>query len=227
MFATAVWLGCWLRDLAAPDDLLAELADLAPDALPGPLLPAVRATGADSVWLLLPRPGRTIGWPPRVAGTPEPAVLLSAGRTPVGLVRTRPGEWRVEPADGAPVLQVESESLTARAAARAVSESISTAAARLERLGLDLPAQGRTGDQWRRATCCLPDRLDPAVAALAQRIAVVLDVLALAIAEEGAAVTSGEARSRSLELRSLAGQLEDLLAGLVGGLNLQPVAWGR
>ena len=226
MLATALWLGCWLRDVAAPDDLLTELARVAPDALPGPLLPAVRATGADSVWLLLPRPGRTTGWPPRAAGVPEPAVLLSAGRTPVGLVRTRPGAWQVDSADGAPVLQVEAAALTARAASRAVSETISAAAGRLEQLGLDRPALGRADEQWRRAACCLPDRLDPAVAALIQRLAPVLDALALALAEEGAAVTSGEARARALELRTLTGELEDLLVGLVGGLNVQPVAWG-
>lgn len=227
MLATALWLGCWLRDRAAPDDLLAELAGVAPDALPGPLLPAVRGTGADSVWLLLPRPGRTIGWPPGASGAPEPAVLLSAGRTPVGLVRVGPGAWRVEPADDAAVLQVEAQSLTPRTAARAVSEAISGAAARLERLGLDRPARTPAGERWRAATCCLPEALDPAVVALVQRVALVLDVLDLAIAEEGAAVTSSEARTRALELRTLAGELEDLLAGLVGGLNVQPVAWGR
>jgi hypothetical protein len=124
------------------------------------------------------------------------------------------------------VLQVESESLTPRTAARAVSEAISEAAGRLEQLGLDRPARTHAGDRWRRGTCCLPDRLDPAVANIVQRVALVLDVLELAGAEQGAAVTSAEARRRALELDSLAGRLEDLLAGLVGGLNVQPVAWG-
>jgi hypothetical protein len=226
MLATALWLGCWLRARAAPDDLLEELGRVAPDAPPGRLLPAVRATGADSVWLLLPRPGRTLGWPPGVPGAPEPAVLLSAGRTPVGLVLARPGAWRVQAAVGAPVVQVESESLTPRTAARAVSQAISEAAGRLEQMGLDRPARASAGDRWRRSTCCLPDRLDPAVVALVQRVALVLDVLDLAQAEQGAAVTSAESRTRALELRTLAGRLEDLLSGLVGGLNVQPVAWG-
>jgi hypothetical protein len=226
MLAAALWLGCWLRDRAAPDDVLEALARVAPDALPGPLLPAVRGTGADSVWLLLPRPGRTVGWPPGAAGAPEPAVLLSAGRTPVGLIRARPGTWQVEAADGAPMLQLESESLTPRTAARAVSAAISEAADRLEQLGLDRPARTRAADRWRRAACCPPEQLDPAVTALVQRVALVLDVLDLAVAEEGAAVTSAEARSRSLQLRTLGGHLEDLLTGLVGGLNVQPVAWG-
>ena len=91
MTTTAVWLGSWVRGTAGADDLLEAMAHSAPDApavgsvlgaAPTPLpdlLRAIRVSGADGTWLLLPRPGRTVGWPPRADGAPAPAVLLSRG----------------------------------------------------------------------------------------------------------------------------------------------------
>ena len=45
------------------------------------------------------------------------------------------------------------------------------------------------------------------------------DALDLALAEDGAAVTAAESRSRSGELRAVVGHVEDIIAGLGGGLN--------
>ena len=63
-----------------------------------------------------------------------------------------------------------------------------------------------------------PSGLDAATRDLLGRIATVRDALDLALADDGAAVTSGEARARGDVLASLAGQLEDLLCSLVAGL---------
>lgn len=225
MLTTSVWLGQWLRGSAAADDLVAALERLAPDAPATPLLPLVRATGADRVWPVLPRPGRSLGWPPGVPGAPQPAVLLSAGPAVVGLVRCPPGGWRVDGAAEPGLRVLESEALGVRAAERRFAELVAGAAVGLERLALDRPAAGPATTAWDDALRRLPESLTPGAAALLRRVGSVLDALALALAEDGAAVTAGEAQARRDALRSLAGELADLLCGAVGGLNPLPVPW--
>ena len=53
--------------------------------------------------------------------------------------------------------------------------------------------------------------------ALLVRLAALHDALDLARVEEGAAVTAGEARARAAEMLAVLGQVEDVIAGVVGG----------
>ena len=110
--------------------------------------------------------------------------------------------------------------LTARSGARALAAAVNGAADRLERLALDRPATGSPPRAWERTVRRLPPGTDPQVEALLVRLGDLRDVLDLAVAEEGAAVTAGEALARSGELRTVIGQLDDVVTGVVGGLNL-------
>jgi hypothetical protein len=224
MLAAALWLGSWLRGTVAPDDLLDALSTLAPGSSPDGLLAEVRLAGTDRTWLVLPRPGMSLGWPAPLAGPPEPAVLLTAAGGTGVVVRAGPGRWSVSPEVAVDALALEATALTARQARRAFETALAESAVRLERLGLDrAPASARDRD-WQRALAAGPSFLDPEVGEILHRAAVVLDALALALADDGAAVTSGEARARSGEIRYLAGRVEDLVAGVIGGLNPRPVA---
>jgi len=231
MTTTALWLGAWLRGAAGSDDLLETMALAAPDAPvvgsvhgapPTPLpdlLRAIRQSGADSTWLLLPRPGRTLGWPPAVEGQPSPAVLLSSRDHAVGLLRHSAGGWRWDPARPAAISPLQAGMLTARSGARALAEAVTAAAHRLELLGLDRAATRPAPREWEVALGRLPRGLDPEVEALLVRLAALHDALDLARVEEGAAVTAGEARSRAAEVRGVLGEVEDVIVGVVGGLN--------
>jgi len=231
MTASAVWLSSWLRGAAASDDVLEALAELAPDApavvslqgdAPAPLpelLVALRAAGATSVWLLLPRPGRTIGWPPGAPDVPTPAVLLGRGELGVSLLRHAPSGWRLDPLPPAPLVGVQAQMLTPRAGARALADAVTSAAERLERLGLDRPATRPQPRSWERTLMRLPEALDAQFGGLLARLATLHDALDLAGDEDGAAVTAGEALARSAELQAVLGQVEDIIVGLVGGLN--------
>ncbi len=231
MTATALWWGAWLRGTTGSDDLLEVLARAAPDAPPvgsvlgGPprplpdLLRAVRASGADSTWLLLPRPGNTIGWPRDVGGQPNPAVLLSRADVAVGLLRHGPAGWRWDDVDQQPVGVLQAGMRTARAAARDLAEVVTDAAARLEALGVQRAATRAVPHVWESALGWLPPGLDPQAEALLVRLAALHDALDLARVEEGAAVTAGEVRARAAQVRHVLGRVEDLVAGVVGGLN--------
>ena len=231
MTSTAVWLGSWLRGAAGSDDLLEAMAVAAPDApavgsvrgaAPSPLpdlLRAIRVSGADGVWLLLPRPGRTVGWPPDTPGQPVPALLLSRGDLGVGLLRHGTSGWRWDDAASATLVAVQAGMLTARSGARALAEAVSSAAERLEHLGLDRAASRTASRTWEVALDRLPRGLDPQVEALLGRLAALHDALDLATVEEGAAVTAGEARARSAQVRAVLGQVEDVIVGVVDGLN--------
>ena len=231
MTTTAVWLGSWLRGTAGADDLLEAMARAAPDApavgrvmgappaaLPD-LLRAIRVSGADGTWLLLPRPGHTIGWPPRADGSPVPAVLLSRGDAAVGLLRHEGAGWRLDSPGSASLTELQSRMLTARSGARALAEAVTAAAERLEQLGLDRAATRSASREWEVALGVLPRGLDSQVEALLVRLAALHDVLDLALVEEGAAITAAEARARAAEVRAVLGQVEDVIAGVVGGLN--------
>ncbi len=160
MTSAAVWLGSWLRGTAGSDDLLEAMALVAPDAPevgslqgapPTPLpdlLRAIRVTGAQDTWLLLPRPGRTIGWPPGADGVPEPAVLLSRGDHAVGMLRHGATGWRWDDVGSVPLAALQSGVLTARSGARALAEAVTAAAERLETLGLDRVATRAAPHAW-------------------------------------------------------------------------------
>jgi hypothetical protein len=231
MTTTAVWLGSWLRGTAGADDLLEAMARAAPDApavgsvMGAPptalrdLLRAIRVSGADGTWLLLPRPGHIIGWPPRADGPPVPAVLLSRGDAAVGLLRHEGAGWRWDSPGSAALTELQSRMLTARSGARALAETVTAAADRLEQLGLDRAATRSASREWEVALGLLPRALDAQVEALLVRLAALHDVLDLALVEEGAAVTAAEARARAAEVHAVLGQVEDVIAGVVGGLN--------
>ena len=231
MTTTALWLGAWLRGAAGSDDLIESLALAAPDAplvgsidgaQPAPLpdlLRAIRQSGADSTWLLLPRPGRLIGWPPGVDGAPMPAVLLSRGDNGIGLLRHGVSGWLWDPAGSAPISPLQAGMLTSRSGARALAEAVTAAAHRLEELGLDRAATRPAPREWEAALGRLPRGPDPQVEALLVRLAALHDALDLASVEEGAAVTAGEARSRAAAVRAVLGEVEDVVVGVVGGLN--------
>jgi hypothetical protein len=240
MTTAAVWLGSWLRGTAGSDDLLEAMALVAPDAPevgsvqgapPTPLpdlLRAIRVTGAQDTWLLLPRPGRTIGWPPGADGVPEPAVLLSRIDHAVGMLRHGATGWRWDDVGSVPLAALQSGVLTARSGARALAEAVTAAAERLETLGLDRVATRAAPHTWESALGRLPRGLDPQVEALLVRLAALHDALDLAAVEEGAAVTAAEARARAAEVLAVRGQVEDVIAGVVGGLNVpSPAAPGR
>jgi hypothetical protein len=231
MTATALWLGSWLRGAAGSDDLLEAMAQAFPDApalgsvqggpatsLPD-LLRAVRMSGADSTWLLLPRPGRTIGWPPGALGAPVPAVLLSRGDRAVGLLRHEPSGWCWEHVESAAISALQADTLTARSGARALAEAVTAAADRLEQLGLDRAPTRPAPREWESALGWRPPGLDPRVEALLARLAALHDALDLALIEEGAAVTAGESRARAAEVRGVLGEVEDVIVGVVGGMN--------
>ena len=232
MTSSAIWLGSWLRGVAATDDLLEALTAAAPDAPavvalrgapPAPLpdlLREVRQLAPRMTWLLLPRPGRTLGWPADAIGAPTPAVLLTGGPTGSGLLRHDRAGWRWDVTEVVPCSPLEAEMLTARPGARALAAAVNGAADRLERLALDRPATGSPPRAWERAVRRLPPGTDPQIEALLVRLGDLRDVLDLALAEEGAAVTAGEALARSGELRTVIGQLDDVVTGVVGGLNL-------
>ncbi len=231
MTAIAVWLGSWLRGSAGSDDLLEAMASAAPDApavgsvrgaAPTPLpdlLRAVRRSGAQGTWLLLPRPGRTIGWPAGTVGPPVPAVLLGRGDVGVGLLRHEPTGWRWDALGSADLSALMAGMLTARSGARALAESATAAAERLEHLGLDRAATRSAPRVWEVALGRLPRDLDPQVEALLVRLGALHDALDLARVEDGAAVTAGELRARAAAVQEVVGQVEDVIAGVVGGLN--------
>ncbi len=224
MLAAALWLGAWLRGAAAPDDLLDALSELVPESSPAGLLAQVRGAGPQRTWLVLPRPGRSLGWPAGLPGPPEPAVVLTTPGSTGVVVRAEPGRWSVSPEVPTDALALEGAALTARQARRFLEAALAESAVRLERLGLErAPARARVPG-WQQSLAAGPPGLDPEAGDILHRAAVVLDALGLALADDGAAVTSGEARARSGELRRLAGQVEDLVAGVVGGLNPRPVA---
>lgn len=238
MVAAALWVGAWLRGVASTDEVLEVLAGLEPDAAPvvrvgggppGPMVDLLRALPrASSAWLLLPRPGRTLGWPRDVAGEPAPAVLV-AGAPGVGglpdprgvLVRHGSAGWTVEPVTAIPLTALSGLALAPRAAARALARALADGADRLGRLGLDRPAGAPAPTAWARGLRRLPRSGDPHLADLVLRIGDLRDVLDLALAEPGAAVTAAESATRDRELLRLVGEVEDLLVAAVAGAALR------
>jgi hypothetical protein len=232
MTATALWVRAWLSGSAGSDDLLESLARVAPDgpqvvSLQGSapqtmpdLLRELRALPAPRVWLLIPRPGHPGAWPRELDDTPQPAVLVSADAAEgAGLLRPGAAGWRWDSCSEVPILWLEAQMLTARAGARALAEVVTAAAVRLETLGLERPATQATPRVWQRALGQLPMVSDPALHALMVRLAELHDALDLALREAGAAVTAGETRARSGEIAGVVGEVEDIICGVIGGMN--------
>ncbi len=235
--AATLWVGAWLRGTAAPDDVLCVLADLAPDSpavvrLDGApsagladLLAHLRAEAAAEAWLLLPRPGRTLGWPAKGSGAPAPATVISGADGMVGLLRHERAGWTWESvADDSALAVIQAGMLTPRAAARTLVEVVTVAAEDLEQLGLDRPPRGRCAQEWQAGLGRLPKGMDPPTLAQVTRIAALRDALDLALADDGAAVTAAEARARAARIREVAGAVDDVLCGVLGGLNVPRVA---
>ncbi|HEX6888021.1 MAG TPA: hypothetical protein VF143_07930 [Candidatus Nanopelagicales bacterium] len=230
----ALWLTAWCHGSAAADDLLGVLGHVAPDSpllvLDGTsvdtadaLLRRGRAAGVVAAWPVLPRPGRTLGWPTDVAGVPEPGVLLvDDGGVARLLLRAGSSGWGLVPTTSPAAAPLLAESVPPRAGARRFAALLEEATADLARLGLDRAPTGAAPARWGRALRALPHSLDPGLVALLHRVALVLDALELALADEGAAVTAGEVRARAARLLALHGQLEDLVtAACVGTATVQ------
>jgi hypothetical protein len=217
MLGCALWVGAWLCGRAPADDTIDALARLAPDAPGAPLLEGLRAVGADRSWLLLARPGRTLGWPRDATGVPEPALLLCRGEAPVALLRTRPAGWLLEPVAGASVGPLAARALSPRAAARALSAALAAGADQLERLDLARPAERASDRRWQEALHPHPVGVDPDALQALTRVALVLDALELALGAHGAAVTAGEAHARARALTDVRDAVEEVACGLVGG----------
>lgn len=231
MLTSALWLGAWLRGQVSPDEVLVALGRATPDApslvavdgLPGAplsdLLAHARRRGADGCWLLLPRPGRTVGWPRALGGMPEPAVLVTARGCPVALLTHGPGGWTLSSLTSGPEHALLAGALTARAGARELGSVLAEATDRLEALGLERAPTAECPPRWSPALDRGPRALDPATASLLERLVGLLDALERALADDGAAVTAAEAGARRLSLVGLADSLADLVVGVLGGLN--------
>jgi hypothetical protein len=191
------------------------------------VLADVRATGADRVWLLLPRPGRTLGWPHGIADAPEPALLLCRVDQPVALVRAGRSGWRLDPVQACAVAPLAAAALQPREAARALAGALAEAADLLERLDLARADDRPAPRHWRAAVDPLPAGLAPSAAEVITRAAAVLDALDLALASDGAAVTASQAGARRAAIVGVANTVQDVVAGLVGGLAVRPVPWAQ
>lgn len=232
MTVAALWLNAWLRGAVGSDDLQDHLAWTAPDApavvaIDGAepqrlseLLRSLQRVGQPRLWLLLPRPGHVLGWPRDVTGTPEPAVLVSGRHSGGALLRGGRAGWRWDGCDSSGVVALEGRMLTPRSGARALAELATAAARRLEALGLDRPAGVAPTRDWQPAVERLPRAADPQVVALLARLAALLDALDLATREEGAAITASEVRARSAEVHGVIGEVQDIVAGVVNGINV-------
>lgn len=232
MTVAALWLDAWLRGAVGSDDLQEHLAWTAPDApavvaIDGAepqglseLLRSLQRVGQPRLWLLLPRPGRVLGWPRGVTGAPEPAVLVSGRDSGCALLRVGRAGWRWDGCDPSGLLALQGRMLTPRSGARALAELATAAARRLEQLGVDRPAGAARTSDWQQSVDRLPPAVDPQVVALLTRLAALLDALDLATREDGAAITAGEVRARSAEVRGVIGEMEDIVAGVVNGLNV-------
>jgi hypothetical protein len=242
--AVALWLEAWARGRAGADDLLAVLADAAPDTpamLTAPegaapleaLLRMLRTLGVVGAWPVLPRAGRAVGWPGDLPGAPTPIVLLvgvtqQQGPAPepvepalvgLGVLQATPSGWSVMGGE-VPLAALLAEGLSPRAGARRFTELLDAAARELGRLGLERAPSRRATSRWAGALVQLPTSTDPALAALLHRVATVLDALELALADDGAAVTAAEARARSAGLLRLHGELVDLVTAVAVGASV-------
>lgn len=226
MLTASLWLGAWLRGTAAPDDVLGALAGAAPEAVAGDLLGAIRAVRAERAWLLLPRPGRALAWPGAAPGDKGPTVLVTATDGSGALVRPAQGRWTVVPAGPADLPALEGAALTDRQARRAFEAAVLESAGAFEALGLERAPTVTAPARWAAALRPAPPGVPPAALHVLHRAATVLDALDSARADDGAAVTAGEAAARASAVRRLAGELEDLVVAIVGGLNPRPGSVG-
>ena len=235
--AVALWLDAWLRGEAASDDLLGVLASAAPDCpLRGAeparsldvLLGELRGRQVVAAWPVLPRPGRTLGWPRELPDEPTAAILLvGPEQVACGLLLTASAGWRLLPlVDGSAAtalpLALLAEALPVRAALRRFTELLAEATRELSLLGLERRPTQPLPTRWTAGLAVLPPSCGPELVDLVHRTAHVLDALACALADHGAAVTAGEADARADHLRRLRDALTDLLVSAVLGARAGP-----
>jgi hypothetical protein len=216
---TTVWLNAVLRGSTGPDDFAAAVrggdpahlvigwpgseAPMALDRLPG----AVQRLGDPRVSLVLPAPGDPLG----LAGPPEfnadaveagEAVVITGRAGGYGLVPindARTTLWRVQSAEPAPVLDPGEASRTLR-------QTLLEATAELVRLDVahwqpEIP--DLLLNLQHRPDLALPPGIGPAEAETLERAVLCTDIVALARADDGGAVSAFEASARSGCLNAL------------------------
>jgi hypothetical protein len=239
----ASWATCWLGGQVTSDELVARVQgddephvviDL-PDELRssslGKALLALRADGAQSMRVALPRPGDPHG----LAGPPDLTVeAVAAGEAvlcigaPVALVPTvltfgPPGDqghqvsWAWHQANPPPHGPTLSE------AEKALSAELIAAGSTLTRLDVASwrPAAGQLLDDIRsgRAAEPLPRPFPPAAQALAARAARVLAVVDLALTDDGRSLSASAAHVRREALLPLEHAARHALAAACNALS--------
>lgn len=220
-------LALWSDGRASADDALTVLPP-APRGHGVQLLGSLRRLAFTQTWVAGGRTGR----PDPVTGT-RPAVLFArtAGvgpdlaRAPAPLVAYLDDSGITDLIGAAAppsTLPLLADALTPRQAERRLDELTREAAARLTKLGLQ---RGRGDLAARLAELAhrhpsYPAALPADLRAALGRLDAIMDIVSLGLADEGAAVTAGEAEARAKPLRLLADQAADLLVAVANGHNV-------
>lgn len=214
----AWWLTGWLRGGTRPGEVLDAVRDgdaahhvlgLTDEDEPVPLLlalPGLRRTGAHSAGLALPAPGHPAGlggpaeFNRRALAAGEAVVLEGAG---VGLVPHRAGAgvtWTVLPARPRPLIDLGEASRNLR---RTLA-STATDLAELEVARWNPEVADALMDLRHRTHFAHPGSVPTEAADLAARAQQALDIVELALGDDGTASTAREAGLRQQALTSLA-----------------------
>ena len=233
MTTTAVWLGSWLRGAAGADDLLEAHGLTAPGRSRGGQRPG-RRTHRRCPTCCAPSgcrartargcscraPAGPSGGPPaltgrRPRGPAEPRAIVGVGllrheadRLALGRARRGTAHGRAGRDAHGPLGRTGA----GRSLSRRPPNGSSTSAWNGHPPG---PPPGSGKSRW----VGFPGRWTPRSTPSCVRLAALHDALDLARAEEGAAVTAAEARARAAEVQAVLGQVEDVIVGVVGGLN--------
>lgn len=223
----ALTLALWNEGRASSDQALAVLP-LATRGRGLELLAELRRLPFTHVWVAGGRPGR----PDPVTGS-QPAVLFSraaaggseTAREPAPLVASL-DEGGLHPLNNvgpAPTtLGLLCAALTPRQAERSLRELTGEAVSALDALGLQRARSDLTGRlaQAGDLRAPIPRALPADLRAALDRAEAIADIVALGLADEGAAVTAAEAAARAHPLSLLADQAADVLVATANGYNL-------
>lgn len=222
MLGAALWLGAFLRGETQTTDVVQGIDRLFPDLANQAIPDLVRSTGANRLMLLLPRPGRAPGWPRATHSPQQPALLLLANDRAVGLLLAAVGGWRTEVAETSEVGPLLSGALSARAAARLLTETVTEAIAIFENLDLSRPSEQEPARVWRQAVESSP-RGNQQLLAVLTRAATLLDALDLAASTDGAGVTASQSHARDRAIADARSTIMDVVTCALAGVEPGPV----